>query len=151
MSLLSKAFSVVSSRARLFLGYLLIGVAVAALGFGLTTYLQNGVLQRKVTSLAKDLGSTDASLKQVVDVNKDQQASIDALKALRERDASAIDGLQTKLERDGNEAADLREQINQLERNNAAAKALLDRDVPPDLRCLLDGTPCPGAGNPNAH
>jgi hypothetical protein len=148
-SLLSSAWSFVTSKARLILEYGLIVAVVALGGWSVATWWQNRAtvqgLTNSVTDLSGRLGGVSADLKTAVAANRDQDDAIAELKRLRAIDSQALGELQGELAKADTKAATVRQKIAELEKTNADAKALLDTAVPPALGCVLDGTPCPGA------
>jgi hypothetical protein len=151
MNLLSKAKAFIGARARLWIEYLLIGVVVALAGYAVNSYLQQRSLAHTVTDLSAKLGGVADTLKQQVQANRDQDAAIAGLKALRETDSKALDGLQQRLGHATAQDAAIRTKLAELERTNAAAKSLLDLAVPDDVGCVLDGRPCAPGDHPHKN
>lgn len=145
-TLLSSAWSYLTSKARLIVEYGLILVIIILGVYGTVAYFRTKSLTASTLDLSQRLGSVKGTLDEQVDANKDQDKAIKELKRLREIDSKALDGLHTELDKADTKGEDLRAKIRQLEKTNADAKALLDTAVPPSVGCVLDGTPCPGAG-----
>lgn len=151
-ALFGRAVSWVTGHARLIIEYMLIACVVA---LGVAILYGRIHLAQQDTQLAKQAGklaevsqqldgATD-TIKAQVAVNKAQQEALDKLDRLRDADSTAIAGLQHDVKLVNAKRAELRSKLDQLEKNNAKAKALLDTPVPPSLGCLLDDAPCPAA------
>lgn len=149
MNLLSKALAFVGARARLWIEYALIALVVALAGYAVSSTLQRRHLARTVTDLSGQLGGMATTLNQQVQANRDQDAAIAGLKALRETDSKALSGLQQRLGHATAQDAAIRTKLAELERTNAAAKSLLDLAVPDDVGCVLDGRPCANGDHPH--
>lgn len=126
-------------KLRLWIEYALIAVMVALAGFSLSSYLQRRELSNRLDTTNKKVGQLSTSLDQQVTINNQQEDAISALRTLRKIDSDAIQGLHTELQSHASTNKLVLSKIQQLEKNNAQAKALLDIRVPPDLGCLLDG------------
>ncbi|MET4675912.1 MULTISPECIES: hypothetical protein [unclassified Luteibacter] len=149
-SLLRSGWSLITSKARLIIEYGLIAAVVALAGWTLATWWTNRQTVASLTSSLTDVsgrvGGLTHDLSQQVQANKDQDDAIAELKRLRTIDSQALGELQGELAKADTKGDTVRRKLAELEKSNADAKALLDTAVPPALGCVLDGTPCPGAG-----
>jgi len=145
-SLLSSGWSVVTSKARLIIEYVLILVVIVMGVYCTVSYFRTKSLTASTLDLSNKLGSVSTTLDQQVSANADQDKAISDLRRLRELDSKALGGLSDELAKADTKGDTLRQKVRQLEKTNADAKALLDTAVPPALGCVLDGTPCTGTG-----
>lgn len=145
-SLISKALGWLAGNVRLLIEYALI-LAIIVLGvYGTVAYFRTKSLTDTTMTLSEKLGKVSGKLDQQVSANADQDKAIAELKRLREIDSQALDGLHNELDKADTKGQALRDKVRQLEKTNADAKALLDTAVPASVGCVLDDTPCPGAG-----
>lgn len=155
-NLLRSAWAFLTGKARLIIEYSLIAAFVALAGWSVATWWINRDtvkgLTTQVTDLSGQLGGVSHDLAVQVQANKDQDDAIAELKRLRAIDSKALGELQGELAKADTKGDTVRRKLAELEKSNADAKALLDTAVPPALGCVLDGTPCPGAGgnDPNS-
>ncbi len=144
-TLLSSAWSYLTSKARLIVEYGLILVVIILGVYGTMAYFRTKSLTESTLDLSQRLGQVKGTLDQQVDTNKDQDKAIAELKRLRDLDSQALDGLHNELDKADTKGQTLRDKVRQLEKTNADAKALLDTAVPPAVGCVLDDTPCQGS------
>lgn len=149
MNLLTPVKNFFVSRARLYIEYALVALAIAGASWAVTTYMQNRALGAEVRQLHTTQGRLDTQLQQVIQDNVDQQKAIDEVARLRKLDHGVIqalmEGTGDLYDRNGR----LRERLAELERNNDKARKLLRTPVPPAVRCVLDHTPCAQGGDAN--
>lgn len=141
----------VTGRARLMLEYFLIGLLVASLGFGVNSWLANKELTGTVNKLSASVGSLSTSLDTQVEINRGQDEAITKLGHIREVDSKAIVALRTETSIISGRNDVIRAKMSQLERNNVAAKELLDTAIPSSISCVLDGTDCAPHSNTNKN
>lgn len=141
-----KILDAVTSHARLVIEYALIGLVIA---LGAWSLWARGDMARQSTEIATLQGKEALHSKAIdalVSVNQAQDTAIAKLRELRERDAKQILGLQADLTHADVRSDSMRAKMEQLEKNNARARDLLDLGIPDDVGCVLDDRPCAGPG-----
>lgn len=155
MTILSKLTEPVKTffkgKLRLYIEYALIAAMVALAGFSLSSWIQRRELSQKLDTTNAKVGTLSESLSQQVTINNQQEGAINQLRKLRKVDSDAIQGLQSALQSNASNNQAILNKLQQLEKNNAQAKALLDTPVPPDLACVLDGRQDCTADAPRDH
>ncbi|ARO68710.1 hypothetical protein B9J09_07030 [Xylella fastidiosa subsp. pauca] len=127
---------------RLLVEYMMIGALVALVAHAVLAWSERSQLAQRAAQLEGQLATVESTLDAQVAMNRDQDAAIARLRALREIDRQAIAGLHTDLNRITVRDRVLRQRITHLEHFHDEAKAFLDSDVPDVLGCLLDGGSC---------
>lgn len=151
LTLIRKAASWALGHVRLLIEYALLASVVALAGAVLYGRIHAVQQDARMGDLANSLDKAATSLQQQVQVNRDQDAAIAKLNELRELDGKAITGLTQDLHAVGEGNHAIRQKLDQLEKHNAQAKALLDMAVPDALGCVLDGRPCAPAAAGDPH
>ncbi|MGY0342450.1 hypothetical protein [Xylella fastidiosa] len=127
---------------RLLIEYMMIGALVALVAHAVLAWSERSQLAQRAAQLEGQLATVESTLDAQVAMNRDQDAAIARLRALREIDRQSIAGLHTDLNRITLRDRALRQRITHLEHFHDEAKAFLDRDVPDVLGCLLDRDGC---------
>jgi len=143
--LLSNAWGWLLGHVRLAIEYVLIAVVVALGAWALWARTHSAQQDAQIQDLAHSLRDSQQTIVALGQANLMQDRAIDGLKRIREKDALAILGLQTDVTRVDALRASAKAKLDQLEKNNARAKELLDIAVPDDIGCVLDGRPCASA------
>jgi hypothetical protein len=150
--LLSNAVSWVTGNVRLLIEYALIAAIVVLAVMTLSAKYHGLVLDKQVSDLQGKAQGQQNTIDGLVAYNATQDQAISQLQDLREKDTRTIQGLQGDLKSQRLSARTVSAKIDELEKNNARAKALMDVAVAPDIGCVLDGTACParaGSANPS--
>jgi hypothetical protein len=147
MKLIGRASAWLTGHARLLIEYALIAAVVSLGGAFLYAKIHIAQQETQIAKFGDSLASASSTIKAQIAVNHQQDQAISTLKELRQRDSDAIVGLQADISKADTRGSQTRAKLDQLEKNNARAKVLLDTVVPDDVGCVLDHRPCPAAGN----
>ena len=150
MTLLRNAMGWLGGHVRLAIEYALIALLVSVSGFALWQWGHSQQQDKERAELASKVAAANGTIDGLVQDNRAQDQAINALRELRAKDAKAITGLQRDITHADRRSLSVKTKLDQLERNNARAKTLLDTAVPPDTGCVLDGRACPGGEPPHA-
>lgn len=150
MTLLRNAIGWLGGHVRLAIEYALIALLVSVSGFALWQWGHSQQQDKERAELASKVAAANGIIGSLVQDNHAQDQAIAALRELRAKDAKAITGLQRDNAHADRRSLSFKMKLDQLERNNARAKTLLDTAVPPDTGCVLDGRTCPGSEPPHA-
>jgi uncharacterized membrane-anchored protein YhcB (DUF1043 family) len=133
LNLVSDAWQYVVNKKRLIIEYVLIGVVLTLAGAALTLWLQQRALEDKLKETNKLVTSLEIA-------NQTQDATIDDLKVLRNKDAQALDGLLNDYKSLASNDAVVRSRLSTLEKSNATVHDYLSQPLPAELTCLLNNT-----------
>ncbi len=108
---------------RLLVEYMMIGALVALVAHAVLAWSERSQLAQRAAQLEGQLATVESTLDAQVAMNRDQDAAIARLRALREIDRQAIAGLHTDLNRITVRDRVLRQRITHLEQHSDEAKA----------------------------
>jgi len=131
--LLAKVVGFVSSKGRLVIEYALIAAVVTLCGLAAALWAN-----KKNTEIA--LLKTERRIDTLETLNGAQDATIADLRDLRARDAETLAGVLEDYKKLARTDTEARKRIADLEKSNASVRAFMRNPIPPELRCLLDGT-----------
>ena len=150
MTLIRDAVGWLGGHVRLAIEYALIGLLVSVSGFALYQWGHGKQQDAERAELYGKYQAANVAIQGLVSDNQAQDVAISALKELRAKDAKAITGLQKDVAHADRRSLSVKTTLDQLEKNNARAKTLLDIVVAPDVGCVLDGRACPRGEPPHA-
>ncbi len=131
------ALSFVTSKARLVVEYIMVGVIVATAAVTFTLWLQKNAMEKDLTVTKQSLTLTEARLNQVELVNNEQQTTITTMRNEHIKDGIATAKLLKQIEDISKENTDVRNSINELEKANADVAKYMSDSIPDELRRLL--------------
>lgn len=124
-------------KSRLVIEYVLLAVLIAAATLSVTLWLQRERVEQKLEKAGTEIEGLQGRLSGVEIINERQQATIKSLEGLREQDAKALTGLNDDYQSLAARDERVRQQIRELEKQNAQVRLYLDQPVPPELGQLL--------------
>jgi len=121
------------NKTRLFIEYILIGFVISLAGVTFTLWLQKN-------KISDDLTNTQKAVTQLEDKTSVQDETINNLKELRTRDATAIDGLVSDYKSLATSNKQANDKLKKLEQTNEEVRKYMADPLPAALKCLLNGT-----------
>lgn len=144
---LSTAASFVTSKARLVIEYLLIGVVITLCGVAVTLWGKNKVAEVNLAKTQVSLETVASRLGTVENANSANQQTISDLQAQRIKDNSSLTDLMGDFKNLTDSDSKVRTRLQNLETSNAIVRNYLGNAVPPELNCLLNNTCSAGTSN----
>lgn len=132
--------STIRAKAQLYIGYFLLAAVLVLAAVATYNYVTRLKLDTKVTSLEGKLGSAEARVKAVEEVNEQQAQAIQTINRLTDVSDTMLQGLATDVNALRVRDSTAFNRLATLEKSNEAVRAYLNSAVPAPVGCVLDRT-----------
>ena len=139
-TILSKLFSFIVEKPRLFIEYLLIGCIMFFAAICVKLWMENVAVNARITQ-------NESRYAELHSEHLQTTAALKELIALRKKDQDSYHTLANEIKKNNEEREVLMCKLDNLEATNGVVKAYLNERVPDDLRRMLDNNTDTGATN----